>query len=78
MIKNLKAMKNQKIEGIIRHILSFAAGSLVLFGYITQDAANEAQSIVMMVSGAVFQAIAWYRSYITKDEPTPPDALESR
>lgn len=65
-------MKNQKIEGIIRHIASFVAGALVLFGYLSQDAANEAQNIIFMVTGAAIQAATWYRSYITKKQLPPP------
>ena len=61
---------NQKLEGVIRHIIGMVAGVLITIGVMNPDLITEAQEIISLVIGAIFAIVAFVRSWITKpDEP---------
>jgi hypothetical protein len=57
---------SQKVEGIIRHIMTVIAGFLISLNLLPEDTVTDAQVVIGNLVGVIFAAIAFVRSYITK------------
>lgn len=60
---------NQKLEGVIRHIISMIAGVLITIGVLNPDLVTDAQEALSVLVGSVFAIVAFVRSWITKKDP---------
>lgn len=59
-------MRNQKLEGQIRHVASGLGYAAVLFGLISEQQSMELASLVVAAGGALLALGAHVRSLMTK------------